>query len=348
MTAPAAAVRGRFSPARLFAIAGALALLVVLCFVASGLLGAERVDLAAALRDPASVDARILFGLRLPRLLLAAIAGAGLSAAGAAYQGLLRNPLADPFVLGVSGGAALGGTVALVAGELLGRAGVSLPAGGLAVASASFAGAVAATLLSFAAGLRNGRLDPARTLLVGVVFNFFASALITLLKTAVSPEKAQELLFWLTGALGYESGGTLLLAGVATAAAIAVLSALAPAVNLLALGDDGAAALGVDVGRVRTLVFLAASATVGVIVSLTGMVAFVGLVVPHLCRLAFGPDQRLLVPASALGGAAFLLLADLGARLLFLPLGTELPVGALTALVGGPFFLLLLRRDGLR
>lgn len=348
MTEPAAAVRGRFSPGRLAAIVGGLAALVVISFAGAGLLGAEPVDLSAALRDPASVDGRIVFGLRLPRLLLAAIAGAGLAAAGAAYQGLLRNPLADPFVLGVSGGAALGGTVALVAGELLGRVGVTLPGSGLAVAGVAFLGAVAATFLSFAAGLRNGRLDPTRTLLVGVIFNFFASALITVLKVVVSPEKAQELLFWLTGALGYESGGTLLVAGTVTVAAVLVLSALAPAVNLLALGDDGAAALGVDVARVRTWVFLAASAAVGVIVSLTGMVAFVGLVVPHLCRLAFGPDQRLLVPASALGGAAFLLLADLGARLLFVPLGTELPVGALTALVGGPFFLLLLRRDGLR
>lgn len=337
--APAQPVAGRFSPARLLAVAGALLALLAAAAMASALLGTEPVDAARALADPSSVDARILLGLRLPRLCLAAIVGAGLSAAGAAYQGLLRNPLADPFVLGVSGGAALGGTLALtVAG--------SLPAAGVAVGGASFVGAVAATALAFFAGMREGRLDPVRTLLVGVIFNSFAAALITLVKTAVSPEKAQELLFWLAGSLGYESPPTLALAALATFAAVLVLASQARAINLLALGDDGASALGIDVPRARAAVFLAASLAVGVAVSLSGLVAFVGLVVPHLARLVLGPDQRLLLPASALGGATFLLLSDLGARLLFLPLGTELPVGALTALVGGPFFLFLLRREG--
>lgn len=333
----------RFSPGKMavaLAVSGAA---LVGAFLLGAAVGAEHVDLATAFTRPESLDARILFGLRLPRLILGAIAGAGLSAAGAAYQGLLRNPLADPFVLGVSGGAALGGTLALVAGGLLAAIGLS---GGAVVAIASFAGAVLATLLAFAAGRRAGRLDPVRTLLTGVIFNSFAGALITLVKTAVSPEKAQELLFWLTGTLGYESPGTLVLAGVATAAATLLLAAQGNALNLLALGDDGAASLGVNVQRVRATVFLASSLAVGVAVSLTGLLAFVGLLVPHLARLALGPDQRLLVPASALGGAAFLLLADTAARLLFVPLGTELPVGALTALAGGPFFLLLLRREG--
>lgn len=334
----------RFSPGRLAAVLGALALLTLVAMVAGALLGAEAIDLHAALASPASIDARILFGLRLPRLVLAMIAGAGLSAAGAAYQGLLRNPLADPFVLGVSGGAALGGSLALAAGSLLGFAGAASAAGGSLVTVAAFAGAAGATLLAFTAGFRNGRLDPTRSLLAGVVFNSFAAALITLIKTAVSPEDAQALLFWLTGSLGYESWSTLAAAGSATALTTFVLARQGHALNLLTLGDDSATTLGVDVARVRLVVFLAASLAVAIAVSLTGMVAFVGLIVPHLIRLGLGPDQRLLIPASALGGAAFLLLADLGARLLFVPLGTELPVGALTALAGGPFFLMLLRR----
>ncbi|WP_373047365.1 FecCD family ABC transporter permease [Vulgatibacter sp.] len=331
----------RFSMSRFATALGVLGALLLASILLAATVGAEPIDLLAAFSRPDSLDGRILFGLRMPRLLLAAIAGLGLSAAGAAYQGLLRNPLADPFVLGVSGGAALGGTLALVGGGLL-----ALPAlGGGAVAILSFVGAALATLLAFAAGRSNGRLDPTRTLLTGVIFNSFAAAVITLLKTVVSPEKAQELLFWLTGAIGYESYGTLALALAATVVSTAVLAAQGNALNLLALGDDGAASLGIDVPRVRASIFLASSLAVAVAVSLTGLVAFVGMLVPHLVRLLLGPDQRLLVPASALGGAAFLVLADTAARVLFVPLGTELPVGALTALAGGPFFLLLLRRS---
>lgn len=336
---------GGFSPGRLGRVCVFGGLAVLLAAVAAAATGPEAVDLRVALTSPDSLEARIFFGLRLPRLVLGAIVGAGLSAAGAAYQGLLRNPLADPFVLGVSGGAALGGTLALVGGSLLAMGGIALPWEGAAIAVASFAGAVIATLLAFTAGRRGGRLDPVRTLLTGVIFNSFAAAVITLLKTVVSPEKAQELLFWLTGSLGYESPGTLAFAAVAIGASSLILVAQGHALNLLSLGDEGASSLGIDVSRVRTVVFLAASLSVAVAVSLTGLLAFVGLLVPHLARLVLGPDQRLLIPASALGGAAFLLFADTAARLLFVPLGTELPVGALTALAGGPFFLGLLLRD---
>lgn len=335
--------RRRFTATRFATVVGLLGAFLVASLLLAAAVGAEPIHLPTALCDPASLDAKILFRLRLPRLLLAAIAGLGLSAAGAAYQGLLRNPLADPFVLGVSGGAALGGTLGILGAGLLAAKGPSLLGNG-ATALSAFAGAALATLLAFAAGRDGGRLDPTRTLLTGVVFNSFAAATITLIKTAVSPEQAQELLFWLTGAIGYESWGTLALAAFATAAAVALLVAQGNALNLLALGDDSAASLGVEVGRVRTAIFLASSLAVAVAVSLTGLVAFVGLIVPHLARLLLGPDQRLLVPASALGGASFLVLADTAARALFVPLGTELPVGALTALAGGPFFLLLLRR----
>lgn len=334
-----------FSPSRLALALSAGTVALLLAAVLSASVGPESVDLLAAFSSPGSLDGRIFFGLRLPRLILGAIVGTGLSAAGAAYQGLLRNPLADPFVLGVSGGAALGGALALVGGSLLASWNSTLPWEGAAVGAASFVGAILATFLAFAAGRRGGRLDPVRTLLTGVIFNSFAAAAITLLKTVVSPEKAQELLFWLTGSLGYEPAGTLVFAAVATAIASLLLVTQGHALNLLSLGDEGAASLGVDVGRVRVVVFLAASLAVAVAVSLTGLLAFVGLLVPHLARLLLGPDLRLLIPASALGGATFLLLADTMARILFVPLGTELPVGALTALAGGPFFLGLLLRE---
>lgn len=177
-----------------------------------------------------------------------------------------------------------------------------------------------------------------------MIFNSFAASLITVLKTMVSPTKAQELLFWLTGAIGYEAWGVLLTSAAAILVAIVVLVSQGHGLNLLALGEDGASSLGVEVSRLRAVIFLAASFIVAVAVSLTGMISFVGLLAPHLLRLALGSDHRLLLPASALAGASFLLAADVGARLLFIPLGTELPAGALTALAGGPFFLYLLRR----
>lgn len=338
--APLPLDRRRFSAGRAAAILLGLGLLLAVLFVLGCLAGAEPVDLGRALREPQSLDGRILFGLRLPRLALAAIAGVGLAAAGAAYQGLLRNPLADPFILGVSGGAALGGTLALALGASLLSLG---PSRGVVALSAAV-GAALATLLAFAAGKKNGRLDPVRTLLAGVIFNSFAASLVTVLKTVVSPETAQQLLFWLTGSIGYESAGTLLLAFVGTLVPTVFLASQGHALNLLALGDEGAASLGVDVLRLRNGVFFASSLLVGIAVSLTGLLAFVGLLVPHLLRMAFGADHRLLVPASALGGAVFLVAADLGARLLFPLLGTELPAGALTALAGGPFFLFLFLR----
>jgi iron complex transport system permease protein len=175
-------------------------------------------------------------------------------------------------------------------------------------------------------------------LLVGVVFNSFASALVIALEAVLAPEKTQAVLLWLAGTLGYEPQPVLVAAGAVVLVAAAILTALAGRLNLLALGDEGAAALGVDVERTRLLSFFAASAAVG------AAVGFVGLVVPHAVRLVAGPDHRVVLPASALGGAAFLVLADAIARMLFRGLGTEPPVGAVTALLGAPLFVLLLRR----
>ena len=176
------------------------------------------------------------------------------------------------------------------------------------------------------------------------MFNSFASALVIALEAVLAPEKTQAVLLWLAGTLGYEPEPVLVAAGAVVLVAAAILTALAGRLNLLALGDEGAAALGVDVEWTRLLSFFAASAAVGAAVALTGLVGFVGLVVPHAVRLVAGPDHRVVLPASALGGAAFLVLADAVARVLFRGLGTEPPVGAVTALLGAPLFVLLLRR----
>ncbi|HEX8909931.1 MAG TPA: iron ABC transporter permease [Anaeromyxobacteraceae bacterium] len=309
-------------------------------------MGAQPVSLRAALLG-AEPDRSILLGLRLPRALLAAVVGCALAAAGTALQALLRNPLAEPFVLGVSGGAALGGTLVLLAASLATR--LFAPLGELLgaappVAVGAIAGAAGATLLVFALGRVGGRLVPEAALLVGVVFNAFAAAVITLLKVLVRPDDAARLLYWLMGAIGYESGRTLAVGAACVGAAVGALGLLSGRLNLLALGDDEAASLGVHVGRTRAAVLLAASAATGAAVALSGMVGFVGLIVPHAARRVLGPDHRLLVPATALFGAAFLVLADALARVAFLPLGTEPPVGALTAFLGGPLFLWLLRR----
>jgi iron complex transport system permease protein len=335
------------SPATRLVLALAAGVIAVgIAIAVSCALGAQPISLAAALagRDP---DAAILIGLRVPRAVLAALVGCALAAAGTALQALLRNPLAEPFVLGVSGGAALGGSVVLVAAaglaRLSGAAGDVL-GGAPPVAAGAIVGAALSTFLVFGLGRIAGRLVPEAALLVGIVFNAFVAGVITLMKLLVPPEQASRLTYWLVGAVGYEAASTRVLGAIVVGLAVAVLVALSAQVNLLTLGDEEAAALGVDVRRARAWIFFAASAATGAAVALAGMVGFVGLIVPHLVRRVIGPDHRLLVPASALFGAAFLVLADALARLAFLPLGTEPPVGAVTAFLGGPFFLWLLRR----
>jgi cobalamin transport system permease protein len=334
-------------PVRLVVLLAAGLAAVALAVALSGAVGAQPISLGAALSG-AEPDRTILLRLRIPRAALAAIVGAALAGAGVALQAVMRNPLAEPFVLGVSGGAALGGTVVILAATTAARAfgpGAAALASATPVAAGAVAGATATALLVFGLGRVGGRLVPETALLVGVVFNAFAAGVITVLRLLVPPEQAARLLYWLLGTIGYESGGTLAAGGVAVAAALGVLVAGSARLNLLTLGDEEAASLGLDVRRTRAWVFFAASAATGAAVALAGMVGFVGLIVPHLVRRVVGPDHRLLVPGAALFGAAFLVLADALARLAFLPLGTEPPVGAVTAFLGGPFFLWLLRRS---
>ncbi len=353
MSEPAASSRahggaGGFRASRAVGLFVGFLVLAVVAVAVAVRFGEQSISLSAALSDPASTDAVIFWSLRLPRALLGAVVGAGLAASGATLQGLLRNPLADPFVLGVSGGAALGATLALAVGFAtvgevapgLGGAWARLSAPALF----SFLGAGAAILFVLSASRGPAARAPYAALLTGVVFNAFASAAITLVKTLSDPDRLGEILYWLAGALGYERGATLVLSALLQGGAIGVMWVLSARLNLLSLGDDDAASLGVPVAATRRWLLLASSASVAGAVALTGLIGFVGLIVPHLLRLAFGPDQRLLVPLSALGGAAFLVLSDLLARLAFPLFGAEPPVGVVTALLGGPLFLALLRR----
>jgi iron complex transport system permease protein len=283
--------------------------------------------------------ADIVLRVRLPRVVLAALVGASLAVAGTLFQALLRNPLADPYILGVSGGAALGGIIVLALGGALGL-------GYAAVPPAAFAGAILTILLLFAVSGGGGRLSPTTLLLTGVVFNAFASAAIVFLASLSGLVEGAGIFLWLIGNLSdarFEVAGWV---AAFLALGLACALPLARGLNLLALGEEPAAQLGIDVEWVKRILLGATSLMVGAAVSVSGLIGFVGLIIPHLLRLLFGPDHRLLVPASALGGATFLVLCDTVARTLLV--GRELPVGAITAIAGGPLFLILLRRHHAR
>ncbi len=315
------------------------AIALVLAIVLGVSFGTDPVSLSRAVSDASSLDHDIVFEVRLPRVLLAAIAGAGLSIVGVALQGLLRNPLAEPFVLGVSGGSALGATVAI----LVGLSSTTVLGASL-VPIAALLGGIGATALVhlFAAAAPGSR--GTSVLLAGVVVNAIASAAITFVKTLVTPSKAQELLFWLMGFLDVPSRASLIAIAVYVAIGSAVPLGDAARLNVLSLGDAAAEHLGIRVRAVELRIFVASSLVVGAIVSVTGLIGFVGLLVPHILRRLLGSDARLLMPASLVLGAATLVICDVASRGAFRLLYRELPVGAITALVGGPLFLVLLRR----
>lgn len=327
----------RLTRERARAVLLALVFLLAASLVGAAMVGSVHVDLRRAFdfSHPDSPDFVILFRSRLPRVLLGAVVGGGLAAAGAALQALLRNPLASPDVIGISGGASIG-AIAVLALGLTGPAWILVPGSAFA---ASLATLVAIVRLSTV----HGRLNPYSLLLVGVITNTIAAAVIMLVTALVDSLRAQGVLIWLSGNLAQRPYSL-----VATVAALTVVPAVVlwtqgRSLNLLALGEETAAQLGADVDRVRTVSFLAAAVLVGASVSVSGVIGFVGLIVPHCLRLAFGSDQRLLIPAAFLGGAVFLVWADAAARTLLAP--TEIPVGVLTALCGGPFFVFLLRRQ---
>lgn len=315
----------------LVALAGMLGLL-------AGSVAVAPADVYAALVHGQGADASvvsIIRDLRLPRVLLGMLVGASLALAGASFQGILRNPLADPYIVGTSAGAALGAALGIVLH-------LPSPLPWLSpVPALAFLGALASMVLVYRLA-RIGNTVPVETfLLAGVVVGSFAGAMVSFLLT-LAREDLPRIVFWLMGSLAQADGDRVALVAPYLLVGGVGLFLLSPALNLASLGDEAAWSLGVEVERLKLQVVLAGSLVTAAAVSTSGLIGFLGLAVPHLARMIVGPDHRVLLPASALGGAAFLVLADTAARTVAAP--TELPVGVLTALVGAPFFFWLLHR----
>jgi len=319
-----------------------LAFVLVLAIVAMSLLGSEQLPVRASLCAIVALGTNacsltqdqfdILFQIRLPRILLAAAVGGSLATAGASYQALLRNPLAEPYLLGVSNGAAVGTMIALV---FFGANEWSRPA-------LAFAGALIATLAVYQLARGRTGATPERLILAGVIVTTFLSSVIVFVTTLMDATRIRSFTFWLLGDLSGSTKTLLPLVIVIAVLGAIALTINARSLNLLMLGERDAFDLGVEVRRVRIVVFVVASLLVGSSVAASGSVGYVGLVVPHLVRLSLGSDNRISIPAAALGGALFVIVADTVARTIIAP--RELPVGAITALIGAPLFIYLLKR----
>jgi iron complex transport system permease protein len=317
-----------------------LAALVVVMFVCS-LVGTQKITLSAVLEGPGqtpgqNLDYDIYVRVRVPRIILAALVGAALAASGVALQAILRNPLAEPYILGISSGAALGVMTAAVAG-------ISWSFwGGSPMAVFAFLFAVGTVWLVWLTGHLAGGSAVTSLLLAGVVINAFFSAVIMLMTSLIDSEQLRSTIMWLMGSIGEKDFTTLLVSAIFIIAGIAALFTISQKLNVLTFGAQEAQSLGVNPRAVTFAAFVLASFITAVAVGLSGLVGFVGLVVPHSVRLVFGPDHRLTLPASALIGAGFVVVCDTIARTIIAP--AQLPVGVITAIVGGPVFLLLLAR----
>lgn len=305
-----------------------LLLLLVGTLLGAVLLGSERLSFSAL----SETQSAILFDIRIPRVLLGAAVGASLAVSGAALQSLLRNPLAEPYLLGVSNGAALGTMVAIiVAGDIEFLRPIL-----------AFAGAVLATLAVYRMAKSKVGMNVERLVLSGVIVTTLLSSVIVLMTSVLDAAKLRSFTFWLLGDLSQASKNGFYLALFCAVIGTAILASQARALNLLMIGERDAFDFGVEVGRVRTTVFTVAAALVAVSVASSGSVGYVGLIVPHLIRLVAGSDNRHVIPFSAVAGAIFVVLADTLARTAIAP--RELPVGAITALIGAPLFIYLLKK----
>lgn len=320
-----------------------VALLLVSVVIAAGL-GAVRVgpmQIIAILLDHIGISTdveytrqqdAVVWAIRIPRVLLAVIVGAALAISGAVLQGVFRNPLADPSLIGVSSGAAFGAVAAIVIG--------ATPFGLMTTPLAAFVGGIVVTLIVWTLSRRNGRVDTVTLILVGVAMNSIIGAAMGMLNYIADDEQLRAVVFWSLGSLGGATWKTNMAVLPFILLGLIVLPRKAKELNLLVLGEREARHLGVDVDRARFVLIIVVGLTTAAAVAFTGIIGFVGLIVPHLIRLVSGPDHRTLLPASALAGAALLVVTDLLARTIVSP--SELPIGVVTALLGAPFFLFLL------
>ncbi|TVL91646.1 iron ABC transporter permease [Streptomyces sp. SAJ15] len=283
--------------------------------------------------DPA-LD-QIVWNFRTPRVVLAALVGAGLAVSGVVLQAVVANPLADPYVLGVSSGASLGAVIVFTttAGAL----------GGLGVSTAAFLGAIGAMVLVFLLGQKRGRLAPTRLVLSGVAVGYLLLAATSYLQLRATPTELRTVMFWMLGSVAGAKWEQLPIVTTVVLTTTVALALFGRRLNALLAGDESATALGVDVHRLRAVLLVLASLLTGTVIAVAGGIGFVGLMIPHLVRLAVGADHRRLLPLAAVVGATYLVLVDLLSRTLTRP--NELPLGILTALFGAPFFLWLLRRN---
>lgn len=280
-------------------------------------------------------DEQIVWQFRVPRVLLGALVGAALAVAGAALQTAVRNPLADPYTLGVASGASLGAVAAIVLG--------AEAVGGLGRSGAAFVGALLALAAVFWLGRLGGQMTATRLILAGVALSYVLSAATSYLQILARPQQLAAILYWLLGDLSQAAWEDLGLPAVVLVVALACLLVQSRGLNALMLGEESATALGISPSRLRLIIMVASSLLVAVVVSVAGAIGFVGLMIPHIVRMLVGPDHRRVLPVTALLGATFLVLADLVARTARPP--AEIPIGIITAALGGPFFIWLLRRN---
>lgn len=339
----------RSARARLvLAVLAGLLLLIALASLGTGASGVSLLAVAGDWLRGEELGLRervVLFDIRLPRLVTGMLVGAALAVSGAVMQGLFRNPLADPGIVGVGAGAGLGAVLAIVLGGLL-PAWAAAMAGMHLVPIAAFLGGWASTLILYRVATRRGRTSVATMLLAGIALGALSGALTGILVYIADDRQLRDLTFWGLGSLAGASWAKLAAAAPVMALAMLATPFLARALNALALGEAAASHLGVPVQRMKNLAILAVAGATGAAVAVSGGIGFIGIVVPHLLRLVIGPDHRFLLPAAALLGAALLLLADMIARVIIAP--AELPIGIVTAVLGGPVFLwILLRRRGI-
>jgi iron complex transport system permease protein len=320
-------------------LATAMAVLMAV-MVAAMMMGSESISIQRAFRQEAGPDYQILVHMRLPRVVVAAVVGAALAGAGVVCQVLLRNPLADPYLLGVSSGAGLGAILAVISGVTWSMW------GGSAMAIFAFAGALVTLGVVWRLGRSVGSLGVTGLVLAGVIVNAFLSAAIMAVVALAKGDQVYATLFWLMGNVGEEALPVVWLATGGVGACLAALFLLSPRLNVVCFGEDQARAMGVDVDRVRWVAFALSGLMTAIAVSLAGLVGFVGLVIPHTVRLICGADCRQLLPMAAVVGAAFLVVCDTICRVVVAP--AQLPVGIVTALIGGPVFIGLLVVHGRR
>ncbi|MBN1552385.1 iron ABC transporter permease [bacterium] len=312
-----------------------------ICLVSAPFIGSSDISFSDVFQWPinfyGSSAASIFWLTRMPRTLLAALAGAALSAAGVTFQALLRNPLATPYTLGVSSGASFGAVLALVLGidrSILGIPGIQL---------LGFVTAIGTILLVYRLAEQNGTAPTHILLLAGVTISFFFAALILFLQYVADFTQTYRIVHWLMGSLDIAEYDPILTVTAFVIPSLMIMFGLAKDFNLFSAGDESAHARGVAVEKSRKLAYLSASLATAAVVSITGPIGFVGLIIPHTMRLIVGADHRILMPVSIFSGAGFLIICDTISRTLFIASG-GIPIGVLTALIGGPFFLVLLFR----